>query len=107
MYAEYLRAQGCAVFCAADGESAVEKCRALMPDVVVLDLAMPRVDGWTALRMLRESSWTDRVAVVVVSAVPDSRDGSLQAGGDAHLAKPCMPHVLWLQVQALLRLRNA
>jgi DNA-binding response OmpR family regulator len=106
MYAEFLRAQGCVVFLATDGKSAIEKSQTLAPDLVVLDLAMPRVDGWTVLRRLRESSWTAHVPIVVVSALTDARDASLELGCDAYLAKPCAPDVLWMQIQRLLHLRR-
>lgn len=103
MYSEYLRVKGCIVFTASDGRSGIDKTTDLTPDVVVLDLAMPRVDGWTVLKQLRESSWTAEIPIVVVSAVSDVRDAALRAGCDAYLAKPCDPELLWLQIQAILR----
>src|ERR1700680_4691977 len=54
IYSEYLRAQGWMTFTAADGRSALDKIAELAPDAIVLDLAMPRVDGWTVLKHLRE-----------------------------------------------------
>lgn len=102
MYGEFLRSKGWNVFTATDGRAGIDKTEALAPDVVVLDLAMPRVDGWTVLKQLRESSWTAHVPVVVVSAVTDVRDAAFHAGADAYLAKPCMPEVVWMQVRALV-----
>src|SRR5437588_5801696 len=58
IFSVYLRAMGCEVFTGNDGRAAVEKATDLLPDVIVMDLAMPRVDGWEAIRRLRESSWT-------------------------------------------------
>ena len=81
----------------------LNKINELRPDLVVLDLAMPRVDGWTVLRNVRESSVTANIAVVVVSAVTDARDQAFSAGCDAYLAKPCPPDVLYLQIRALAR----
>ena len=107
MYSEYLRANGCTAFTAADGRSGIDKTNDLCPDVVVLDLAMPRVDGWTVLKHLRESSWTENIPIVVVTAVGESRDSAFQAGCDAYLTKPCVPETLWLQVRAILRWRIA
>jgi DNA-binding response OmpR family regulator len=71
----------------------------------VLDLAMPRVDGWTVLKNVRESSVTADIPVVVVSALTDARDPAFLAGCDAYLAKPCSPEVLYLQIRALARRR--
>src|SRR5580765_2179036 len=80
MYAEYLRQQGCTVFTAPDGRSGLTKIDELTPDVIVLDLAMPRVDGWTVLKNVRESSLTAQIAVVVVSAVSEGRDQAFHMG---------------------------
>jgi DNA-binding response OmpR family regulator len=106
IYSEYLRAKGWTVFTAADGRSGLNKTMELTPDAVVLDLAMPKVDGWTVLKQLRESSMTAQIPIVIISAMTDARDAALQAGCDAYLAKPCPPDVLHLQLRALLRMRS-
>ena len=103
MYAEYLRINGCVAFTAADGRSGIDKTNDLCPDVVVLDLAMPRVDGWTVLKQIRESSWTEQIPIVVVTAVSETRDTAFKMGCDAYLTKPCVPETLWHQVRAILR----
>src|SRR5262245_28650104 len=105
IYSEYLRMKGWTVFTASDGRSGLDKTTELTPDLLVLDLAMPKVDGWTVLKHVRESSLTARIPIVVVSAVTDSRDEALTAGADAYLAKPCLPEILYLQIRALIRLR--
>jgi DNA-binding response OmpR family regulator len=106
IYAEYLRAKGWTVFAAADGRAGLNKILELLPDAVVLDLAMPKVDGWTVLKQMRGSSMMAAIAVVVVSAVTDSRDTAIELGADAYLAKPCSPDVLYMQLRALARLRS-
>jgi DNA-binding response OmpR family regulator len=103
MYSEYLRSKRWTVFTAADGRIGLDKINELTPDVVVLDLAMPRVDGWTVLKHVRESSVTAKIAVIIVSAVGDARDAAFYAGCDAYLVKPCLPDVLYLQIRALSR----
>jgi DNA-binding response OmpR family regulator len=107
MYSDFLRLKGWVVFTASDGRSGIDKTTDLAPDVVVVDLAMPRVDGWTVLQQLKDSSWTAEIPVVVVSALSDARDRAFEAGADAYLAKPCTPQVLWLQIRALLRARSS
>jgi two-component system cell cycle response regulator DivK len=107
IYSSYLRAMGCEVFLANDGRVALEKATDLLPDIIVMDLAMPRVDGWEAIRRLRESSWTRQLPVVAVSAVPLSREAAFDAGCDAYLSKPCDPQVVWAQICALLKLPGA
>ena len=103
IYSEYLRVHGWVVFGAADGRAGLDKAIDLRPDIIVLDLAMPRVDGWTVLKNLRESSWTATIPVIVVTALTDVRDEAFEAGCDAYLAKPCPPEVLLKQIVALLR----
>ena len=58
IYSEYLRSKRWTVFSAIDGRMGLNKINELRPDVIVLDLAMPRVDGWTVLKNVRESSMT-------------------------------------------------
>jgi DNA-binding response OmpR family regulator len=103
IYSEYLRSKRWTVFTAPDGRAGLNKIIELTPDVIVLDLAMPRVDGWTVLKQVRESSATAKIAVVVVSAMSDGRDSAFYAGCDAYLLKPCPPEVLYLQIRALSR----
>jgi two-component system cell cycle response regulator DivK len=107
IYAMYLRSVGCEVLTANDGRAAVDKTNALWPDVIVMDLAMPYVDGWEAIRRLHDSSWTRQIPIIAVSAVPTSRDTAFEAGCDAYLAKPCDPAIVWSQIRALLRLPPA
>jgi two-component system cell cycle response regulator DivK len=104
IYSMYLRAAGCHVFTANDGRAAIDKTTTLWPDIVVMDLAMPRLNGWEAIRSLQESSWTRQIPIIAVSAVPVSRETAFDAGCDAYLTKPCDPQVLWSQIRALLRL---
>jgi two-component system, cell cycle response regulator DivK len=106
IYSEYLRAHGWLAFTAADGRVALDKIEELRPDAIMLDLAMPRVDGWTVLKRLRESSWTADVPVVVVTASMSARDLAFQAGCDAFLVKPCPPETLLLQLGGLFRTRH-
>jgi two-component system cell cycle response regulator DivK len=103
IYSEYLRSKRFTVFTAVDGRMGLNKISELRPDIIVLDLAMPRVDGWTVLQQVRDSSVSADIAVVVVSAVPDARDAAFQAGCDAYLEKPCSPETLYRQIRALTR----
>lgn len=86
--------------------SGPEQTIELTPDLIVLDLAMPKVDGWTVLKRIRESSATAHIPVVVVSPLSDARDDAFAAGCDAYLMKPCTPEVVYLQLSALLRLKG-
>ena len=103
IYSDYLRSQGWVAFTAGDGRAAIDKARELRPDALVLDLAMPRVDGWTVMKELRGSSWTSAIPIVVLTAIGATRDDAFEAGCDAFLAKPCQPETLLLQLRGLLR----
>ena len=102
MYGAYLRAMGCVVFTARDGAIAIEKADALCPDVIVMDLAMPQVDGWAAASRLKASSRTKRIPIIALSAVEMSRDSAHAAGCASFLAKPCLPELLWWRIRTLL-----
>jgi CheY-like chemotaxis protein len=102
IYATYLQSKGCEVFTAPDGRRAIQKAQDLWPDIILMDLAMPRLDGWEAIRQLRESSWTRAIPIIAISAVPMSEESALQAGSDAYLEKPCDLGALWLQICALM-----
>src|ERR1043166_8537387 len=106
MYSDYLKSKGLTCYTAGDGRAGIDKANDLKPDVIVLDLAMPRVDGWTVLKHMRGSSWPAPITIVVVTALVTTRDEAFQAGCDAYLTKPCPPEIVWLQIRALLRARE-
>jgi DNA-binding response OmpR family regulator len=103
MYSSYLSTKACTVYGASDGRIGLDRAVDLRPDLIVLDLMMPRVDGWTVLTNLRESSWTADIPIIVVTALGDARDQALCLGADACLTKPCSPDVLWHQIKGLMR----
>jgi DNA-binding NarL/FixJ family response regulator len=72
---------------AADGAQAVELARALRPDVVLLDLAMPVMDGFEAARRIKASGSGSRIVVLSVHAEQATRREALQAGADAFVVK--------------------
>jgi two-component system, cell cycle response regulator DivK len=95
---------GCRVATARDGADAIDKTSQHQVDLIVMDLAMPRMDGWTATRLLRQLPAMDRVPIIALTAAPTSRDTARKAGCNAYLAKPCLPELLWWEVRVLLRL---
>jgi two-component system cell cycle response regulator DivK len=104
MYGMYLRSMGCTVYTAADGGGAITQAMALHPDVIVLDLAMPHVDGWAAAERLRRSPVTRAIPIVALTAIPGARDSARLSGCDAFMAKPCLPQMLWCEIRLLLGL---
>jgi len=102
IYQQYLRHKGCRVVTARDGVSAVEKAQRHRPNVIVMDLAMPLMDGWEATARLKRAPLTRGIPVIVLTAVQMSGEKSRAAGCDGFLAKPCSPELLWLEVRMLL-----
>ncbi|HEV8625357.1 MAG TPA: response regulator transcription factor [Acidimicrobiia bacterium] len=99
---EYLEHAGFAVRTAGDGPSALERARALAPDLIVLDLGLPGLDGLDVARQLRRSS---RVPVIILTARGDEVDRiiGLELGADDYLVKPFSPRELVARVRAVLR----
>ncbi len=89
-YAELLRAQGCEVTTARTGDQALSQVRAARPDVVVLDVQMPGMDGLTAMRQIRADSALAGTPIIALTALamPGDRERCLEAGAQAYLAKP-------------------
>jgi DNA-binding response OmpR family regulator len=98
----YLSNDGYRVETAADGQEALEKIRRLRPDLVVLDLMMPQVDGWEVCRRVRKES---NVPVIMLTARTDDVDKivGLELGADDYLTKPFNPRELVARVKAVLR----
>jgi two-component system, cell cycle response regulator DivK len=98
----YLEAMGCIVHTAVNGAAAIAEATAHVPDLIVLDLVMPELDGWAAAERLKRSDLTRHIPIIALSAVPGARDSAKISGCDAYLAKPCLPQVLWGEISALL-----
>jgi DNA-binding response OmpR family regulator len=87
MLAELLRAAGHCVLTAHDGGSGVTRFEAFKPDLAILDLGLPGVDGFALARTVRCSAQFSKVALIAISA-PADRERSAESGFDHHLAKP-------------------
>jgi two-component system cell cycle response regulator DivK len=105
MYAEYLTYSGYRVEQASNGEEAVELTQRLKPDVVVMDLSLPIMDGWEATRRLKADESTRHIPVIALTghALAGHSRGAREAGCDAFLAKPCLPEKLVAKVEELMR----
>src|SRR5436853_7834924 len=103
-YAGYLRFLGYEVARAADGNAALECALAQSCDVIVLDIALPKLDGLSVLRLLRSNPRTADVPVIVVSASTsaDIRSATDAAGANMFLAKPCPPDEVELAIRAVI-----
>ncbi|MCA1829037.1 MAG: response regulator [Myxococcales bacterium] len=104
LYAEFLRLQGYEVNGAADGPAALNLALPADYDVIVLDLALPRMDGLEVLRQLRGNPGTKRTPIIILSASvgQEPREDAIDAGADLFLEKPCLPDELEHAIQSVL-----
>lgn len=102
----YLQNEGFQVEAAFDGRQALDKARSLRPDLIVLDIMMPGLDGLEVTRELRKSS---SVPIIFLTARGDDVDRivGLELGADDYLAKPFNPRELVARVKAVLRRSQA
>ncbi len=108
MYAAYLQFSGYAVAEAVDGVQAIEKTLELMPDIILMDLALPRMDGWEATLWLKSDSRTKHIPIVALTghALSVHAERARQAGCDAFVTKPCLPDALVSEIQRMLAARR-
>jgi two-component system cell cycle response regulator DivK len=104
LYEVYLTGQGFVVKTVTDGEAAVEVAVAIVPDVIVMDVSMPRLDGVAATRRLKQHPRTCHVPVVIWTAYPHKaiQHGALEAGAAAFMVKPCLPEELENHLRGLI-----
>jgi CheY-like chemotaxis protein len=106
MYAEYLRFSGFRVAEARNGNEALEQAFALTPDLILMDLSLPGMDGWEATRQLKSDERTRDIPVVALTghALAGASEGARKAGCDSFVTKPCLPDDLVVEVRRMLRL---
>jgi two-component system, cell cycle response regulator DivK len=104
MYATYLTFRGFQVVKAADGTQALDKARRARPDVLVLDLAMPGLDGMEVCRRLKADPRTSALPVIALTGhvFKEWERAARAAGFDSYLAKPCLPVELLREIRKFL-----
>jgi two-component system phosphate regulon response regulator PhoB len=100
-----LKSNGFDVVSAADGEEAIEKARALLPDLIILDIMLPEVDGTEVCKILRRDQRTQGIPIIMLTAKAAEIDRvlGLELGADDYVTKPFSPRELVLRVKKLLR----
>jgi adenylate cyclase len=103
-----LEAHGYEVVTAADGEEALARVREFEPDLVLLDIMMPKLDGISVLKQLKQDTAERFIPVILVTAKSDTRDlvNGLEAGGDDYITKPFEQAALLARVRSLLRTKE-
>ena len=109
MYSAYLRFRGLEVIEAANGTEALQHAFERTPDLVVMDLSLPGVDGWQATRALKMDPRTKHIPVIAVTghALSGASERATEAGCDAFLTKPCLPEDLLREIERMLHGRDA
>jgi len=109
IYSLYLQHQGFTVLTARDGNEGVEVAREHQPDVIIMDLAMARLDGIAATKRLKRDARTRRAPVIILTAYPERpvQQRAMEAGASVFLIKPCLPDVLEQHIRRLIPARPA
>jgi two-component system cell cycle response regulator DivK len=104
MYAEYLQFSGFRVAEARNGNEAVSQAFDLKPDLILMDLSLPGMDGWEATRVLKADERTRHIPVVALTghALAGASEGAKKAGCDSFVTKPCLPDDLVVEVRRML-----
>jgi two-component system phosphate regulon response regulator PhoB len=104
-----LSKEGYRVTTVATGEEAVARARADVPDLIVLDLLLPSIDGLDVCKLLRNDARTRNVPIIMLTAKAEEADvvTGLEVGADDYLTKPFSPRVLLARIKAVLRRRKA
>jgi two-component system phosphate regulon response regulator PhoB len=97
------------VACVTSGEEALAHVRAHQPDLVILDLLLPGVDGWEVCKILKRDPRTAAIPIMMLTARSEEADmvTGLELGADDYLTKPFSPRVLLARVKAALRRRQS
>ena len=105
IYRQYLEWKGFRVVEATDGLQALEQAAAVTPAAIVLDLRLPRLDGWEALRRLKADPATRHIPVLALTAHAFAVDAeqAKAAGCDRFLTKPCLPEDLARAIGSLIK----
>jgi two-component system, cell cycle response regulator DivK len=108
MYAEFLSYKGFEVIQAQNGIQAVAQAASLLPDFIILDLALPDIDGIEVTRRLKAEAQTASIpiAMLTANAQPRMLEAARKAGCEAVLVKPCTPEELLEIVQGFTNIRT-
>ena len=104
MYAEYLEFSGFEIVQAGNGVEAIERAHDSHPDVILMDLSLPVMDGWEATRRLKADDTTKDIPVLAVTghALSGVSHDAKKAGCDGFITKPCLPEDLVAEIRKVL-----
>jgi CheY-like chemotaxis protein len=104
----YLSAKGYQLRLAKDGAEAIEQAQAQQPNLIIMDVQMPGMDGLEAMLRIRQQSWGSDIPIIALTAMALESDEQrcLQAGADEYLSKPVKLKHLVARIEALLERSN-
>lgn len=104
VYSTILQHRGFTVLEATDGEEGIRVARAEHPDLILMDISVPVIDGWKATRILKSDEHTASIPVIALTAhaQAEGRENARNIGCDGYLAKPCEPRKVVAEVEKLI-----
>lgn len=101
---KFLESAGCQVYEAVDGDQGVEKALTLNPDVIILDIMLPTMDGVEVARIVRETEPISKIPIIALTAkaMAGDRERILAAGCNDYIAKPINVHLLLQKLSHVL-----
>ena len=104
VYRTILDHVGYRVIEARDGEEGVARARADQPDLILMDVSLPKMDGWEATRRIKADEGTRQIPIIAVTAhaLDDDREKATQVGCDGYLAKPVAPRRVVEEVERFI-----
>ena len=104
VYSTILRHHGFRVSEALDGEEGIAKARRELPDIILMDISIPLIDGWEVTQTLKREAATSHIPVIALTAhaMPGDRERAMEVGCDGYLAKPREPRAVLAEVNRLI-----
>jgi CheY-like chemotaxis protein len=104
VYSTILKHFGYEVSEALNGEDGIAKARSQLPDLILMDISIPVIDGWEATQILKHDPITKQIPIIALTAhaLASDREKAMEVGCDGYLAKPCEPRAVVAEVQRLL-----
>lgn len=104
VYSTILQHFGYRVMEALNGEEGIAKARAEQPDLILMDISIPVIDGWEATQVLKRDPATRRIPIIALTAhaLASDREKAMEVGCDSYLAKPCEPKTVVGEVERFI-----
>lgn len=104
VYSTILKHFGYEVSEALNGEEGISKARTQQPDLILMDISIPVIDGWEATQVLKHDPATKHIPIIALTAhaLASDREKAMEVGCDGYLAKPCEPRAVVAEVQRFL-----